>query len=478
MAARKPSARSKNSDYGKDITPSDYIAAYKQIWGDEDPSPDAESGLIEHEIRAPFKKGNDVQCVYFNLYVNMPNGPKRKQWLSLKASHIKLFSSAKYPPKFDTTDGKIPKYMAFSIQGPKLDDEDNDDEIEQEQRLLCEAVDLIVKELNLRVAPRIIENLKTYNQDKAVIKFTNLIVNNGLKVHVPIQDQASDEDGTKHKLDKKLYRFRIPVCKDNGLIGIKNNKTNEFKEIIFNNRLMKQRMQKAAAEGRPAVLEKIAATLKSNGKIVKLHYSNIKNVVTSGSEAVVFISFNGNSFSSQGLSFACSINEMYITTKPYVPAGPKISVEELDRTSRIEGPAEIEIDMPEEENGRHGNIMAVEDDNSMSKSKSKSSKNVISNMSKLSIEYDSDNDGKQPAAAAKHTKAEEEVSVSEDEDNSTLEEHANKNVISDASDNEEDKPKKAKESTRKPTVADAVKLVNTEAKPKPKRAAASTRGKK
>lgn len=489
MAATR--GKKSNGNFGQDITASDYIAAYKQVWGNSDPSPDADTGLIEYKIKVPYKKDGEIQCVYFDLYANLPGGPKNKPWLKLKANYVQLFSSAKFPPKFDKTSGKAPKYMSFSIQGPKLDNEadlDSDDNspIDPDQQLLCEAIDLIVKELKMRVQPLIINELKTYNQDKAVIKFTNGILNQGLKVHVPVQDKANDEEGNKFDLDRKLYRFRLPVCRENGLIGIKNTKKNEFNEVIFNNRLMKLRQEEAEKQGKPAELKKIAATLKSNGRIIPLSYKNVKNVVTSGSEAIMHIVFNANSWSTQGLSFACSVSEMYITTKPYVPSGPKISIEELNRVSKIAGPAEIEIDISEDEN--NGTALELMTGGSQSSKKNNSSRakseattgarNASAKQSEKKINETSKSASSTSKKEDEDLLVENESNILTDDDNDTDDSNENESNSGEETESESTEGKApAKASKGGVSIAEAMKVV---AKPtrQPRKSASSSKAKK
>lgn len=268
--------------------------------------------------------GSKYDTAYVPLKFRHVNGKLLPVEITL--SEIIAGSSAKPPHGFDPEESKasqsFPKSMSLAFMNLTKEDiacgdyvpkkKKTEEAQEAENKRVEENIERYHQTLPkfLRVLDIIDESYKTVcAQLMADYKSLSFRLNkekkgkpDGMTINSIKQVSRSDETGEEIMLDSPIFRLKIPICRQDGRLGIWSNYYKKFIPTVFDVRKMTKKNNYA----------RVPATIKEGGKRVPLDIFNANQFITARSLLGGCIRFDCIISSKFGLSLSNSFKELYV----------------------------------------------------------------------------------------------------------------------------------------------------------------------
>lgn len=256
--------------------------------------------------------------------------------VKIKISEIMIGSSAKAPQGSD--DDGIPKHLNISFMNLKKSDIEGGDYVPNKKN---------TPELQEIENKRVSDNIARYEDNlKKFIKVLDIIDSSYKKLCEDIKSNENSftfrvrkdrnqkeinvfsikqvtrlnrESNQDEKLENPIFRLKVPVCKNDGRVGVWSNYHNSFKHIVFDARRMNKKNN----------YQPVPAKVKVDGKLRDLDVTNASSFISYKSLIGGNITFECIVASKFGLSMNSSFYDLYVYRHKAKSSQNTISREEI-----------------------------------------------------------------------------------------------------------------------------------------------------
>jgi hypothetical protein len=290
--------------------------------------------------------------------------------LKIKISEIMIGSSAKAPQGADE-DG-IPKHLNIAFMNLKRSDIEGGDYVPNKKSS---------PELQEVENKRVVDNITRYSDNlKKFVKVLEIIDNSYKKLCEDIKTNEASfsfrvrkdrnqkeinvfsikqvtrlnrEANKDEKLENPIFRLKVPVCKNDGRVGLWSKYHNSFKPIVFDARRMNKKNN----------YQPVPAKVKVDGKLRDLDVTNASSFISYKSLIGGNITFECIVASKFGLSMNSSFYDLYVYRHKAKSSQNTISKEEIiQMRGGVDENEDEESDVELDDEKEEKNVDEEEDD--------------------------------------------------------------------------------------------------------------------